>query len=472
MRKLIVILMLISGITLIIQCTNTPHSGKQLALKASLADEENCSADSLFPIRAPLNAEPDSGQECQFYQWAWASFLYITQDSLNKPRFLSYATPTELFSAGATPLFAKQSSRTNLLLAPRLEEDSVVTSFAEVEQATSKGVLIDKNGRAIYYAQHINNTFASFVKQHNLTNMDTLFAAKPDLEFVTGSLELKTSWKIVAPNEDVSSFYTTNADVAQFETRKDSSGKTIVVINPRKLKTERVALVGIHVVGVTKGHPEFIWATFEHDDLGPNNNNPNRSGETPSSDISGAINDKPLNPGNYLFYTNGLSAQKCNVATGIEDLIFQDEAKQTFKQTSNVFHQYWFDDDGLIESLNKNVRQKLGSSSVWSHYSLKGAVWLNSRKNFLENKNFAQMDKADTTVIGGEKALSNLTMETFTQANQRCFSCHKTKVEFDPNSSLSFPAKRISVSHVLTNAYFNIKRAGQMAMAKNKHATH
>ena len=86
------------------------------------------------------------------------------------------------------------------------------------------------------------------------------------------------------------------------------------------------------------------------------------------------------------------------------------------------------------------------------------------------NKDFVLADKSDTTVIGGEKALSNVTMETFTQENQRCFSCHRTKREFDPDtsSSLFFPPKLIGVSHILTNAYFNLKKLQVAKKGDNK----
>lgn len=474
MKKIVIILSLVCITGLFLKCGNNDTSStKTVAKDSTKIVEEECSADNLFPIRPPSNAEPTRLQECEFYQWAWATFLYITQDSIGKPRFLSYETPTKLFPSKATSLFVKSLDNGILLLAPRIEEDSVVTSSADVEQAISKGVLIDKDGSAIYYAQHINSTFVNFVTQNHFTNPDILHEANPNLKFDVGSLELKSSWKIIMPGDDTSGFYTTTAMVAQFETKIDNNGRKSVVINPNNLKPERVELLGIHVVGVTEGHPEFIWATFEHDNLAPNNNNPTRNDTFPSSNVSGTINDMPLDSSNnYLFYTNGTSAIKCNNKTEVKNLQFQDQAKQTFKNISTVFHQFWFDDDGLIKSLNENVHAKLGSSSIWSHYSFKGAVWLNDPDSvFLPNQKFVALDASrHDTIIGGEKALSNITMETFTQPNQRCFSCHKTSDESDPdeNSTLSFPGKLISVSHVLTNAYFNLKREELLVKTKHK----
>ncbi|MDT7543037.1 MAG: hypothetical protein QOE33_2941 [Acidobacteriota bacterium] len=39
---------------------------------------------------------------------------------------------------------------------------------------------------------------------------------------------------------------------------------------PTGQKTVQLALVGMHVVGSTVGHPEMIWATFEHFGNTPN----------------------------------------------------------------------------------------------------------------------------------------------------------------------------------------------------------
>jgi hypothetical protein len=39
---------------------------------------------------------------------------------------------------------------------------------------------------------------------------------------------------------------------------------------PNGQKTVNLAMVGMHVVGSTKGHPEMIWATFEHIGNAPN----------------------------------------------------------------------------------------------------------------------------------------------------------------------------------------------------------
>lgn len=396
----------------------------------------------------PSNKEPQKGNECQFYQWAWETFLYITRPSKSggQPKFLDFQTPTELFGNDATPLFKQRSDRM-LTLAPRVEEDSVVAPLSEVLQANSHGILVDQNGHVVYYAQHVNKVFADFVTQNHLNNMASLLAFSPDTPFRSGSLELKSSWKIVVPGEDVSQYYTTKAWVAKFVI---INGKT--QINPTQTRLETVALLAIHVVGVVNNHPEFIWATFEHDGLAPN--------------LSGT-NIKPTDPvdadptHHWLLYATGTPVNQCN-QNNRSTYALKDPVKQTFMPITPVYHLFSEGDtDDQIVPLNKSVKDKLKSmGSVWQYYSFKGAVWLNDPgTKFLVNHDFTVDDKKDSTIIGGEKNLSNVTMETFTQAGERCFSCHKTQEE--NSQALTFPAKKIGISHVITNAWFN----SQVALA-------
>jgi hypothetical protein len=407
--------------------------------------DTNCFAEPAWFLDShiPRNQEPDSGKECQFYQWAWETFLYITRPEKKggSPRFLNFVTPTELFGNDATPLFKNRADNA-LTLAPRVEESKIVSPLEDVLQANSKGILIDQNGHVVYYAQHVNAVFAKFVKQRHLNNMDTLLAFDPQKEFPSGSLELKSSWKIVNKGEDASKFYTTKAWVSKFVLK---NGK--IQIDPTQTRQETVALLGIHVVGVVDNHPEFIWATFEHDDLAPNLN---------GKDISSAdpLDADPTH--RFLLYATGKPINQSNKKPG-NSLAFQDITNQTFKPITSVYHQFSEgDEDELVKPLNRTVKEKLNAmGSVWQYYRFKGAVWLNDHRKFLVGRVFSADDVIDNTVIGGEKNISNVTMETFTQNSETCFSCHKTSDE--TSQGLTFPGKKIGVSHVITNAWFNSK---------------
>lgn len=103
----------------------------------------------------------------------------------------------------------------------------------------------------------------------------------PNTEFpitgTKGALELKASWKVVAEGEDTSGMFTMTTNVAKLVNR---GGK--IAIDPSQTETLKVALVGFHIGGVVKGHPEMIWATFEHKDNAPDV----AAGTTPETVVS------------------------------------------------------------------------------------------------------------------------------------------------------------------------------------------
>ena len=183
-----------------------------LARSTALAEDPPCLAQAnWFPkTPAPTNGKPDPKLDCDFYSWAWETSLYLTQEDRHGmgPRFLSYTTPTELFGWASDARFP-QTSRKMLMLAPRFGELKFPVGNDLFRQAQTNGVLIDQNGHAVFYATHMNPEFVKFVKTNQLTNPQKLHDAAADLKFTKGSLELKSSWKIVEKGEDTSRFFTT-----------------------------------------------------------------------------------------------------------------------------------------------------------------------------------------------------------------------------------------------------------------------
>lgn len=404
----------------------------------------------------PLNQKPNPDSDCEFYQWAWQSFLYVTQPenkSGDQLRLLGFKTPEDIFPPASTPRFPRTSA--GLRLAPRLAKEPEAVALQEFLQADSRGVLIDQDGRNIYYAQHMNGEFVSFVDdpRNQFRNVDNIAKAPADLEIPRGTLELKSSWKVLGPHDDKSKFFTTQASVAVL---KLVGGKP--TIDATQTRQETMALVGLHVVGVVDGHPEFIWATFEHNDNTPDlPNGANPVGTQPVDDTR-----------SYTFYPRGTPAADCNRKKALK---FKSEADQTFDTTVPIFREFPFgaatetEVDPAIRTLNENVHamiEKLAPRlATWKNYRLTGAVWLNDpAAKFRENSDFADEDAKhpELKILGGETRLSNTTMETFTQAVKvNCFNCHRTTGE--AGGGIQFPPKRIAVSHILTNAYINAKQA-------------
>src|SRR4051812_3956313 len=79
------------------------------------AEEEDCKAPpEWFPkTPKPTYSKPDPDSDCDFYKWAWQTFLYVTQsesDTEVTPRFLTYQTPSNLFPPMSTPRFANRNA--------------------------------------------------------------------------------------------------------------------------------------------------------------------------------------------------------------------------------------------------------------------------------------------------------------------------------------------------------------------------
>jgi hypothetical protein len=270
--------------------------------------------------------------------------------------------------------------------------------------------------------------------------------APADLKFPKGSLELKSSWKIVPKGEDTKKFFTTQAVVPVLKLGAD--GKTIEV-DTKNTVEEEVALLGLHVVGVVEGHPEFIWATFEHDE-----NAPNLPDKVNPSDPVVVDPDH-----SFTLYPKGAKASESNI-NNRKTIAFADIAKQLLQPKTSVFRQFKFggeDQPQPIIELNATVHVLLPERlAVWKNYSFRGAIWINSPDtDFKSGQNFGAINDAITDdskkILGGEAHLSNTTMETFSQDAQSCFHCHTS--EALPDGSLG--PKLFNVSHILTDAFVN-----------------
>src|SRR5215470_1783594 len=177
---------------------------------------------------------------------------------------LSKTTTVQQFMVGRVPLLIGSSG-------------DVID--VDQSQAVDKGVLQAQNGSLVYYATLVNDVYAYFLtgaKSGGITPTPTQFPTTPDdlmkiRNFASSkgktfsdananalAVELKTSWVEAAglPNLDI--YVTTTATIPTY----DKSNPNKWVANGQK--TVQLALVGMHVVGSTKGHPEMIWATFEH----------------------------------------------------------------------------------------------------------------------------------------------------------------------------------------------------------------
>ena len=419
-------------------------------LLSSMAIAEECVAPPFwftngrtteFDYSKPLDPQND----CDFYEFGWQTFLFVMQPddpSGSRPKLLDFATPSDVFGANAPMAFPKK--RDGLLsLSPRAIKSRNGSDFTTIFQALSGGAVVDKNGRSLYFGLHMNSTFVDFLRKHKLDTVGGINAADAKLEFPPGSLEFKSSWRIVASGEDTSKYFTTKALVPTLVEQNNQ-----VVVDPNITREETVALVGLHVVGVAKGHPEFIWATFEHVE------------NSPDLLAGHSSPTAPVSEDDWTFYKAKTPFNQSNIPNSKKDsepLRITDAANQTLAPITQVFRHYPFGGEeprGII-TLNGSVHEKLPVNSVLKQYEMIGAVWINDpAAKFKENSIFRD------DVLAGATKLSNSTMETFTQNTAKnCFSCHHTRGEREiPNTPYFLPAKRISVSHMLMQSYSQAKQ--------------
>ncbi len=158
-------------------------------------------------------------------------------------------------------------------------------NVVEVEQgqAGDNAVLQSQNGSPVYYGIHVNDVYAYFltgVREGQITpgtsfptmpgdlGQITAFASAHGVTFpdpIALAVELKTAWIEASSLPDPNDYVTMTATIPTYDTtsmcQPTSNPCTWI---PNGEKTAQLALVGMHVVGSTAGHPEMIWATFEH----------------------------------------------------------------------------------------------------------------------------------------------------------------------------------------------------------------
>jgi hypothetical protein len=393
-----------------------------------------------------------SSSNCEFHQWSWNAFLWLTQDVDGEPRF-ARMTPDGIQAPGGA-------------LDPLIGRSGKARALDLINQAGPDGIMVDQNGSPIYYSIHSNATFGKFIADNHLFDPDKLRTFNPDTPFPVDSLTLKAAWKVVAPGEDVSTYYTRKAEVALLTTRngkitlatKQVDGKDVV-----QTREVDVALVGFHVAGTVNGHPEMIWATFEHNDNAPDL--PKPMDQMAPSEV---VSDR-----DWTFYKKGTPFKDCNVNAAGAGALTLDEKAQTLAPVTEVCRMVPYgggDPSNVanIKSLNDSVHAQL--ADVWKNYFEVGAIWFLPTNALKPNCTFQPGSlqcppKPGSKMLTGSVQLSNATVETFTQsqsAQDNCFACHNTvQVTAEKPWLKALPGMNVDISHVLINEYFKAQDAKQ-----------
>ena len=356
-----------------------------------------------------------STTNCIFHQWSWQKFLWLTKPLPNgNPLFLD-----------ALNLVSPEMAKVD----PQLGQNLVLSSY---NQAGPEGILLsnpkfnpERNvSDTVYYSIHVNNAFkdkavlmASLIHTGKLpySNLET---------FPVGAFELKVSWitENSIPKEKRADYFTTKAAV------QNKKGQ---------YEIKSMALLGMHIVGVVKNHPEFIWATFEHKDMAPVydwKNNVATSGNEmlfsekgTTSGLQGIKwdkkNKKPLTPNKaFVLFEYGVP----RIYGSNEFMITSQSEPANFDN---------------ITTINKCVASNL--KDVFRNYFYNGSIWLDTdgvtpinQAKIIVKSNISSV--LPDSLARGSSNLANITMETYTQTFKNsihdinatnlvnCFTCHQS----------------------------------------------
>lgn len=402
----------------------------------------------------PIFADSAHNTKCDFYKWGAQMFLWLTSETGKGHVFNTAPTFYNVSVQGTDGkrTFIAQNGAMNLAL--RDGKDDQI----ELGQATDSSVLVSQNGSLVYYGVHANDVFAVYLtgqKNGAFANDGNLNLQFPDTAPETFdvvdygqtigydipsenawamAMELKTSWVEASTVSDQSKFVLTQAIVPTF----NRSNPTNWTVNGTVEKT--LALVGMHVVGTVDGHPEMIWATFEHVDNAPNaayvynttggktatqayNSDVRewlfmpKGGSEPSTITSNA---KANNESGSTIVSSISCTTNCANAPDVANL--NPWGSQPAPSSAGAAN------NADLISINTSVLEQLQAGDIRGNYVQTGSIWTSNG-----SIPGATTPKGTDPNLTGSLFISNTTMETFFQypdqaSNQprNCFGCHNT----------------------------------------------
>ncbi|PXY46543.1 hypothetical protein [Flavobacterium hydrophilum] len=376
---------------------------------------------------------------CDFHQWSWQKFLWLTNEVNGMPSFM-----TTLIQVNA------DGQRLNPGNGIVLTDTAQASSASDILKTPNYPSGVPRSA-TVYYSIFMDKLmYTTMLKYGPIAKNDP--SKVKDITFPVGSLELKTSWVDASVLKDPSSYFTTQG-----------------VINGVKT---RVALLGMHVVGVVENHPEFVWATFEHENLAPAYD---WSKATPTTDApvtstvdypffnkSSTATVTNITSGNGL-YTDVFSVYKYGVP--VEKAMKGSFNVQLFMKTSQNGSQNL----NNIRTINQSVKSQL--KGIWNNYFYNGSIWINTagynttqqQAALLDSLSYDLSNSNPGKLTRGSVAAYNITMETYVQVGfapksihqvtvdslVNCFSCH--------NASHRSKLSPLYISHVFNGYVGSLK---------------
>ncbi|MEZ4778655.1 MAG: hypothetical protein R2786_04660 [Flavobacteriaceae bacterium] len=407
-------------VLLLASCKEKEAKTAPVAYEEALAETASCDCKPFwFPHSQTPNPKEGKGSpfdttsttNCIFHQWSWLKFLYLTRpDTHGNPLFLN-----DLVQVDSKMEVIPQQTGANLVLTDTAQ------AGAGAVLKTNPTLSSDGKPRTVFYGIFIDSTLQTAANTFKAQLLDSTLPASNSEAFPVGSLEIKSSWVSTdaIPSNEIGNYFVTQAAMLQ----QDGS-----------FKNTSVALLGMHVIGVVENHPEFIWATFEHQGMTPlfdwnaltasSTTDLLLFGKGSTTDLSGITwsSGAPKTPNQaYTLFQFGVPREKGN----------------TFMSTSQSEPENY----NNITNINACVAGNL--TDVWNNYFYNGSLWINMDGKTPEEQvallislggNLVNSQPGDAT--RGSVNAANSTMETFVQTFQSdvssinnsnlvsCFTCH------------------------------------------------
>jgi hypothetical protein len=345
----------------------------------------------------PSDVAGGGNTDCQFHQFAWQAFVDLVQPADGGREFETWMPEYGIFVPAGTPVTpwgqqpnapcssspkAAAADAKKLFLRPRVPKGAGVDGGSD-QQATGDP-LYDQNKNVVYYSMWVNKTEYDFIANCDFNNTTCITSAPATTALPAGSVELKAAWRIFT-NKVPNDMYVIKGVVG------DSCQPVVL------------GLVGFHLVVNTPTHPEFIWATFEHNANAPDCTNPQKA---PSSGWS--FNNPSCSTTDCPPNKNKVNpTQVCRVAP--QGGGSSDNTSAMIALNASV--------QSTLQGLIKQSPTKFNDMAVWLNYQMTGNLWTVDGALPPSASNFA-----------GSKENANTTLETFIQGNgNNCFTCHTQK---------------------------------------------
>lgn len=455
------------------------------AVSATEFDSWKSGTQGVF--NAADSATFNDATDCNFFKWGAQMFLWLTSQ-VDGTHVFDGADFLDVVKDGDVRNYVASTDTGVGVFAPRTEKTD---DDAGVGQTGGGGVLIGPDDGIVYYGVKVNDLYAYYQAgvtssafngelatnfPDSVSDMNVVVDYATTVFGVDGidnsqalAMEMKTSWieASLLPN-DGEGYVTVEATVSTW----DKDNGSFWLQTGTEVKT--LALVGFHVVGSVNGHPEMVWATFEHVNNAPQNgyfyfnatgaptyqsydgngsdpwlfNASPDQGSLPVTEvieratfkaIRYPVNDQITIDLNFVIADEGQSIGPNEVVRinpwGDVYMTDADAVEPTYGSTSTPTTRA----TDLV-SLNQSIINQLAADDVRRNYIQTGSIWSGGGPNQIPTSGTDQ-------VLRGTLRLANSTMETFHQfpdstgtgsfRPENCFGCHSVATNSSPSQGVS-----------------------------------